>query len=247
MYNHYEGDSYRNRAKLEAYAILENIHYEGEQKGFTFEKFVEKHNECYLELSCHNEPLYKEKKVRDFLNCIHAPELQAAKQQVRANEQMMGSFQLAANFIALSVTPAKQSSRQIAATHTDKISPCGRGGRGRGGRGSHAGRYNNAGRGHNRGRNPGNHQGCGNGGRKSGGRGGNHNTGYYAEEDWAALTREQKDNILKARGNKQNIGALETDDAQQQGTADNDNIATVANGNNNARITSACYTLINVR
>jgi hypothetical protein len=26
MYNHYEGDSYRNRAKLEAYAILEKIH-----------------------------------------------------------------------------------------------------------------------------------------------------------------------------------------------------------------------------
>jgi hypothetical protein len=72
MYNHYEGDSYRNRAKLEAYAILENIHYEGERKGFTFEKFVERHNECYLELIRHNEPVYEEKKVRDFLNHINA-------------------------------------------------------------------------------------------------------------------------------------------------------------------------------
>ena len=150
-YNHYEGDSYRNRAKLEAYATLENIHYEGKRKGFTFEKFVEKHNECYLELSRHNEPVYEEKKVRDFLNHINAPELQAAKQQVRVNEQMMGNFQLAANFIALSVTPAKQSSKHVAAAHTDWISPSGRGGRGKVGRGNHKGRHGGGGRGHNRG------------------------------------------------------------------------------------------------
>jgi hypothetical protein len=86
---------------------------------------MERHNKCYLELSHHNEPVYEEKKVRDFLNRINAPELQAAKQQVRANEQMMGSFQLAANFIALSVTPTKQSARNIAATHTNKLSPPG--------------------------------------------------------------------------------------------------------------------------
>ena len=57
---------------------------------------MERHNECYLELSHHNEPVYEEKKVRDFLNRINAPELQAAKQLVRANEQMMGIFQSAA-------------------------------------------------------------------------------------------------------------------------------------------------------
>jgi len=57
---------------------------------------VERRNECYLELSHHNEPVYEEKKVRDFLNRINAPELQAATQLVRANEQMMVIFQLAA-------------------------------------------------------------------------------------------------------------------------------------------------------
>jgi len=134
MYNHFEGDSYRNRAKLEAYSTLEHICYDGEKKGFTFEKFVEKHNECYLELAHHNEPVYKEKKVRDFLQRINAPELQATKQQVRANENMMGNVQLAANFIALSVTPVKQSSRYVAAVQTDWIS--GRGGRGKGCRGN---------------------------------------------------------------------------------------------------------------
>jgi hypothetical protein len=82
MYNHYEGDSYHNRAKLDTYTTLETIHYEGEHKGFTFEKFAEKHNKWYLELSHHKEPVYEEKKVRDFLNQINAPKLQAAKKQV---------------------------------------------------------------------------------------------------------------------------------------------------------------------
>ncbi len=49
MFNHFEGDSYRNHAKLEAYNTLNTIHYDGEKKGFTFEKFVEKHDECYLD------------------------------------------------------------------------------------------------------------------------------------------------------------------------------------------------------
>jgi hypothetical protein len=58
MQDHFEGDSYRNRAKLEVYATLDAIHYDGEKKSFTFEKFVEKHNESYLEPSCQNEWTY---------------------------------------------------------------------------------------------------------------------------------------------------------------------------------------------
>jgi hypothetical protein len=208
MYNHYKGDSFCNCSKEEAYSVLDHLHYEGERKGFTFEKFVEKHNECYLELSRHNEPVYEEKKVRDFLNRINAPELQAAKQQVRSDANMKGNFQTAANFIALSVTPAKQSTRNVAMAHTD-----GRGGRGKGGRSG--GRQSGGGRGYNRGRGRGNYQGRGHGrGRGRGGRGGINNTGYYTEEEWAALTREQRDSILEARGTKRNVGSIETDDGE---------------------------------
>lgn len=78
--NHYEGDSFCYRSKEEAYTVLDHLHYEAEQKESTFEKFVEKHNDCYLVLSHHNEPIYEEKKVQNFPNCIYAPELQAAKQ-----------------------------------------------------------------------------------------------------------------------------------------------------------------------
>jgi hypothetical protein len=119
MYSHYEGDSFRNRSKDEAYAILDGIHYEGKCKSFTFENFIERHNECFLELARQNEPVYKDKKVQDFLNCINAPELQAAIQTMRASPMMHVTFQEAANFIALSVKPAKQSTRYVASAHTE--------------------------------------------------------------------------------------------------------------------------------
>jgi uncharacterized membrane protein YgcG len=229
MYNHFEGDSYRNRAKLEAYSTLEHIHYDGEKKGFTFEKFVEKHNECYLELARHNEPVYEEKKVRDFLQRINASELQAAKQQVRANENMMGNFQLAANFIALSVTPAKQSSRYVAAAQTD-WNPSGRGGRGKGGRSNndrnkerHKGGRGGGGRQQNR-------SGRGGGGRGRGGGRGNQNTGHYTYEEWSAMTREQRDSILEARGTKRNISKIETnEEATEQGNTNGSGADPTAN------------------
>jgi hypothetical protein len=40
-YSHYEGDSFRNRSKEEAYTILEHIHYEGEWKGFTLKPLLQ--------------------------------------------------------------------------------------------------------------------------------------------------------------------------------------------------------------
>jgi hypothetical protein len=47
---------------------------------------------------------------------------------------MMTNFQLATNFIALSVTPTKQSIRYVAATQTGLASSAGRGGKNTGGR-----------------------------------------------------------------------------------------------------------------
>lgn len=51
----FEGESYRNRNVEDAYATLEALHYEGEKR-IHFEKFVEKHNETYLELERYGEP-----------------------------------------------------------------------------------------------------------------------------------------------------------------------------------------------
>ena len=63
---HFEGESYCNRNVEEAYATLESLHYEGERRGFTFEKFVEKHNGAYLELERYGEPVLETKKSEGF-------------------------------------------------------------------------------------------------------------------------------------------------------------------------------------
>jgi hypothetical protein len=157
--NHFEGDAFRNRSKEEAYALLDNIHYEGERRGFTFEKYVEKHYQAFLELERYGEPVLEAKKVRDFLTRIHAPELQAAVQAVRASDALLGDFTATANFISLSIQPVKITTRAlIGSTNTGNIPPdahalgAGRGrGRGRFGQRSMQGR-NPQGYAHRRGR-----------------------------------------------------------------------------------------------
>jgi uncharacterized protein YxeA len=82
LYEHFESDSLCNRSKNEAYQTLQILHYNGEKKGFTFETFVEKHNEAYLELEQQTELVYEEMKVHNFQEKMSTPELQAAKEQV---------------------------------------------------------------------------------------------------------------------------------------------------------------------
>jgi len=51
LINHFEGDSFCDCNVEDAYFTLEHFFYEGERKSFNFEKFVERHMECYLELA----------------------------------------------------------------------------------------------------------------------------------------------------------------------------------------------------
>ncbi len=132
LHDHFEGDGFRNRSVEDAYSTLEHLSYDGERKGFAFEKFVERHMDAYLELERFNEPVLETKKVRDFLSRIKSSELAAAKQQVKATASLLTNFEEAANFIALSVTPLKQSTRMVAGVNTNTAnSPSGRGRSGR--------------------------------------------------------------------------------------------------------------------
>ncbi len=171
--------------------MLENLSYECEWKGFTFEKFAEKHMECYLELARFNEPVLDTKTVRDFLNCIKAPDLAAAKQQVKATPNLATSLEAAVTFISLSVTPIKQLSRNVAGIES---------GNGRGGR--HGGRVHE-GRAFLHGGRDG--QGCGRGrsrgqGRSNGRGRGRYTpyTGYYTVEECQSLSSAQHARVNEA-------------------------------------------------
>jgi hypothetical protein len=181
LINHFEGDGFRNHNVEEAYATLEHLAYEGEKKGFSFEKFIECHMDCYLELARHNDPVLESKNVRDFLTRIKAPELAAAKQQVRTMPTLSASFQEAANFIALSVTPFKQNQRTIATVESGYRG----GGRSVVGGGRNSGRGQGRGRQNIRGRGRGRARGF-NPGRGTGGR--SILTGYYTANDWQSLS-----------------------------------------------------------
>lgn len=62
--------------------MLEHLFYEGEKKGFIFEKFLENHSASSWKLERHGEPVLESKKIHDFLEG-QLPELQAAIQMVR--------------------------------------------------------------------------------------------------------------------------------------------------------------------
>jgi hypothetical protein len=195
LINHFEGGGFGNRNVEDAYHTLEHLFYKGERKSFNFEKFVERHMECYLELAQHEEPVNESKKVQDFLARIKAPELQAAVQQVRAMAKLSANFTSMANFITLSVIPVKQNAWNIGAINTSANwgGRNGRGGQGRSGQDT-------------------TNRGCGRGlrGRGRGNRGrdrspsgwGKTFTGYFSPQDWQSLTTEQRTQVLEARGTK---------------------------------------------
>jgi len=47
----------------DAYPLLDHLSYSGGKKGFTFEKFVQCHMECFLELAHFHEPILETKMV----------------------------------------------------------------------------------------------------------------------------------------------------------------------------------------
>jgi hypothetical protein len=181
---HYEGEGFRNRNVKDAYATLDRLSYEGEKRGFTFEKFLERHLDSYLELERFNEPVLETKKVRDLLTRIKAPELAAAKQQVRATDRLSNSFEEAANFLALSIVPLKVATRQVASTATTPSTTTATGS-------SHSGGGQGGGRGKGRGRGR---------GHVRGGRGrGRLRTTYYTPDEWYNLSQDQRSRVLEAQ------------------------------------------------
>lgn len=190
LHDHYEGDGFCNRNVDDAYSLLDKLSCTGERKGFTFEKIVEKHMECFLELARFNEPILESKKVRDFLNRIMAPELQASVQQVKATVALMTDFKQATNFISLSVNSIKQQNRNIGSLtskgNRKNNRARGQGHHPRGGQGQFQ-RRSNTGRGRGRGRT---HQQQTDRGR--GGARGNLSLGYYTPEEWQELSPDQR-------------------------------------------------------
>lgn len=64
---YYEGSAARDRVKEAAYAAIANAKYHGEKKKFSFETYVNIHQEAYQDLRQNDEIIPEDKRVRDLL------------------------------------------------------------------------------------------------------------------------------------------------------------------------------------
>jgi hypothetical protein len=85
LHAHYEGESFLNKQKEEAYKTIKGLHYKGGHTTFTFEHFTGILTKSYYDLQCFGKPVLKSKKVRDLLTKISDPKLESAKQAIRIN------------------------------------------------------------------------------------------------------------------------------------------------------------------
>ena len=67
MLAYYEGNAARDRVKEAAYASIASAKYLGEKKKFSFDTYVNIHQEAYQDLRQHDEVIPEDKRVRDFL------------------------------------------------------------------------------------------------------------------------------------------------------------------------------------
>jgi hypothetical protein len=203
---HYEGESFLNKQKEDAYKAIDMVHYKGERSTFTFEHFTGILTKAYNDLQRYGEPVLESKKVRDLLVKITDPKLESAKQAIRINVTYKNDFALAVNFLSESVdTVDKNETRVIGEVNQSNNNHTNNN---RGGRFPHntsntrGGQRNHTGRGYYRGTRT--QGGFGRGGRGRGGRGrdasSRHNTNSYVPPaEWQAMTQEQRQAFLQAR------------------------------------------------
>jgi hypothetical protein len=225
---HYEGESFLNKQKEDAYKAIDVVHYKGERSTFTFEHFTGILTKAYNDLQCYGEPVLESKKVRDLLSKIADPKLESCKQAICINNTYKNNFSLAVNFLAESVeTVDKSKTRfvgEISQINNTRLSI----NRGRG-------RHNNNGRnsqsrsqsGRSLYRGSRSHGGHGRGTRGRGGRGRDalsqhSNNTYIPPSEWQAMTQDQRQAYLQARAASR-IHAITT----SNGT--HDDISTVTN------------------
>jgi len=205
--NHYLGSSHQAKILTDAERIIDTTFYDGEKRGFTFERYCQMHKQAHVDLSDYKDPYNEPKKVRKFIRGIRAPSLQAPAAFVLGSEAHMADFDMCVNYVSRFVE--QRDALQLGGRNVSSLMI---GGRGRGDRGG--GRF--GGRGGGRGRGRGSFSGRSRGGRRSFdrgsgrgiGRGGSGRAGaevtdrYYTSEEWERLAPEQRERVRELRNER---------------------------------------------
>ena len=87
-----EGWSATKMRKQEAYALLASACYAGPQCNWTFQNYIQHHQDVHQELEICNKAVPEMKKVTDFLASITDPHLDNAKDLILGNAMYLNSF-----------------------------------------------------------------------------------------------------------------------------------------------------------
>jgi hypothetical protein len=114
---HYLGDSFSSRLRSNADAILRDVFYDGQPKGYTFEHYCEVLKGAFMDLESTGE----------FVCNLFSTRLESTKGQVLATPALKATFEGAVNFISQFIDEQKSyvqkgrsdiESRSIAAATT---------------------------------------------------------------------------------------------------------------------------------
>jgi hypothetical protein len=207
---YYEGTAARDRVKEAAYAAIVNVKYHSARKKFSFETYINIHQEAYQDLRQNDEIIPEDKCVRDLLMGIRDQSLNAAKQTIMAIQDLRGDFAATVAHLATTIqmnAAITPDNRNISGVASNKgAEGGGRGGRGRG----------RGGRGRGRGR---------------GGR--NIYLGTYSPDQWRALSQEDRKRVNEGRkrsAEQQQQGAVNISQVVTTQGQDQDNHSVITSG-----------------
>ncbi len=111
-----EGTSAVQSRKASAYAKISSARYSGQKRAFTFDNYVEAHQDAHNTLEGLNEPVPETKKVTDFLAGITDPRLANTKDLILGDPQKLKNFELCQQYLKTLVynkTTQEKHERQI--------------------------------------------------------------------------------------------------------------------------------------
>jgi len=111
-----EGTSAVQTRKASAYAKIASCRYSGQKRAFTFDNYVEAHQDAHNTLADLNEPVPETKKVTDFLAGITDARLANAKDLILGDPQKLQNFEMCQQYLKTLVynkTTQEKHERQI--------------------------------------------------------------------------------------------------------------------------------------
>ena len=101
LLNQAKGPAAKDQRIRNACTSMQNAHFNGKSKNWTFEKYVQRHQECHNILGepDNDEQLTEVKKIGDFLNGIKDPKLEAAVQVMRSSSAQYNTFDLVQQYL----------------------------------------------------------------------------------------------------------------------------------------------------